>query len=75
MFGRNKPDFAEALRSEMEASSYRGFIEGMTILDLSQDLGPEQYLVYDGHMAPAGHLVVAEHICRVIGCPLRGVAR
>ncbi len=39
----------------------------MTILDMSADLTPEVYLVYDGHMAPAGHRVVAEHICKVIG--------
>jgi len=66
--GQSDPGFASALRTELENQAYSDLAERMTILDLSAELTPELYLVYDGHMAPAGHRVVAERICSVIGC-------
>lgn len=51
--------FSETLKEEIQNQQYPGFIQGMTVLDMSEILTEEDYFVLDNHINASGHKKIA----------------
>ena len=58
--------FTNELREKASAPDQPTFIRNMVILDMSQYLKDQHFYVLDSHLTAAGHVIVADVLCKTI---------
>jgi hypothetical protein len=67
-------DFMAGVREELRRPEFHALAARVTLLELSDRIGPDELFILDEHLNAAGHAVVAEAVVEALGKPA-GFAR
>jgi hypothetical protein len=60
-------DFMAGVREELRRPEFHALAARVTLLDLSDRIGPDEVFILDEHLNAAGHAVVAEAVVEALG--------